>query len=271
MARNADIRLYLVKQFPYATLSDFLAAAEQIEKGINQTLTGGFTLPSTFAAIDFIKYMGDTKSMGFTVRTPTKFTNELGDMEFTIASLAAFIDELRVLVHLRNMGGVNFGQVVIPPDGDIMYSFGNEGDMYNIFSAELFSCLTRRFQNRGRRGCDNDYHFELKFPLDLVPVNVSIKDINFKDDKVYFRLFIDTEIMHNALGGQYVFTAPVINGQIPVDIKRPKPVITLHKNPEVDVEPKTRIQEAIERLDNKIVTKIPERQSFLKRFINKFF
>lgn len=269
MARNADIRLYLVKQFPYASLRDFLAAAEQIEKGIKQTLTGGFTLPSTFAAIDFIKYMGDSKSMGFTVRTPTKFTNELGDMEFTVASLAAFIDELKVMVFLRDMGGANFGQVVIPPNDDIMYSFGHESDMYNIFNAELFSCLTRRFQNRGRRGCDNDYHFELKFPLDLVPVNVSIKDISFRDDKVYFRLFIDTEIMHNALGGQYVFTAPVNNGQIHVDIKRPKPVITLHRSPEIDVTPTPIV---VETMNKDVLAKVEEQKvGLLKRFINKFF
>lgn len=278
MARNADIRLYLVKQFPYMNLKGLLRVAELTEKEIKNGLTfnDGRELPKLVYVSTTINYMGSFVNHMFNIRTMTKFTNEVGDLEFTIASLSAFVDELKVLVHVRGMGECKFSEVVIPADPDIIYSFSQDEEVYSIFNAELFSCLTRRFQNRGRRGCDNDYHFEIHFPQELLPVNVSIKDIVINETDISYRLFVDTEIMHNALAGTRTFVPPVVDG---VKIKKEelKPVITMHKpmlvqGPIVNMEERPALVETMDKdVSAKIVPPVQERQGLLKRFINKFF
>lgn len=217
MARNADIRLYLVTQFPYMSISTLQSLTTSMIKGIQKVKDDiDAFLPKEFSVNCTELYLGDPVTPTFSLRTETKFTTASGELEFTIASLELFNRELRGLILTRGLGMSKFSDVVFPNDDNLNYVLDHEGDVLSILNVEVFSCLTRRYQNSGRRGCDNPYYFEMEMPWALSPYKFTIDKITFGDKEVHYQISCDNSAVNKALSGPKVFK-PVDTSIAPVE------------------------------------------------------
>ena len=202
MARTADIRLFMVSQFPYATFSQHLKVAEKIYDGINKVIATVESKDGDYSKADLVVI--DNISLVFRVKSAVKFCCVRNEGMYVLNNLEGFIAELKVLVA---MGGTNkyFYDMILPRDADVMYAFNNNSEHLAVLNAHVYSNLTRRHQNRARAGSQNDIDFKLDMGKGEKPLAFSIKNIEFTEKSVSFRLWCECEIPRNAFSSMYDF------------------------------------------------------------------
>lgn len=230
MARNADIRLYLVKRFPRMSISSLLDVTKCILKQVKKinaipdvTLPCGFIVPTTMHRLD-MRY-----SPCFTLRTPTKITSEVGDDEFTVAGIEAFKDELTAMCVTSAAGIGTFEDMLLGEDPTLKEIMDCTGDTISEINVKLYSCLVRRHQNRGRRGCNNDYFFDIEIPLTNTVINFTVSGIEFTESGVQFKIASDNDKINAILKQDYTLTIPTVHQDFD-DIVDSKTYYTLFRN-----------------------------------------
>ncbi|EBY9763979.1 hypothetical protein D5W64_12770 [Salmonella enterica subsp. enterica serovar Saintpaul] len=221
MARNADIRLYLVKRFPRMSISSLLHVTKSILRDVKKiNAVHDVTLPRGFVVTAPYSHLNDKHDASFVLRTPTKITSEIGDEEFTIASVEAFRDELMAMC-IDNTAGINtFENMLLGEDSNFKLVTEFPIDVIAEINVKLYSCLVRRHQNRGRRGCDNDYFFDVENPFSNQITNFTVSNITFIDTEVHFKLISDNDKVNTVLKSDYHLTVPILSDADPkVDSK----------------------------------------------------
>lgn len=203
MSRNADIRPYLVKQCPYANLRTLLAISRTLLLAMSPEKTIGKS-----GNVIHIEHTKDVDPLQFTIHCENKFRSMNGEFMFTTTSVEQFVAELDIYVNAMGRGDQTFIDMITGGDQDIRYAFASQDDVLAGLNAEVYSVLIRRHQNRNRVGSNNEYNVRLDFKGEDRPCFVLIKDMEFTEKMVSFKLVADTEIMRNALGGLRDFAIP---------------------------------------------------------------
>lgn len=216
MARNADIRLYLVKRFPRMSISSLLHVTKSILRDVKKiNAIPDVTLPRGFVVTAPYSHLNDKHDASFVLRTPNKITSEIGDEEFTIASVEAFRDELMVMC-IDNTAGINtFENMLLGEDPNFRSVTGYPVDVISEINVKLYSCLVRRHQNRGRRGCDNDYFFDVENPFSNQITHFTVSNITFIETEVHFKITSDDDKVNTILKPDYHLTVPILSDADP--------------------------------------------------------
>lgn len=199
MSRTSDIRHYMVSQYPYMSYSQMLTQVRRVQEEFKVEINNGNEVGDDYT----YGLIGDSYGrVMFKIKSNTEFSALDADANFTVSNLNAFITELEALVKINKEG--HFYDLVIPRTGDIMYAFGNNLEDIANLNAMLYSYLTRRHANRGRKGSNNDIKFKMKFTEGTLG-GFWVKDIEFTDKMVSFKVGCEFEIIHNAFKGMYDF------------------------------------------------------------------
>lgn len=215
MARNADIRIQLVSQFPFETLQGLLKQAMILRGAISGTLEkmAGSEEPHVFhVSIDSLK----GKIATYVVESKSKFKLEGAPNSFTTAGLDSFIHELSYYCSLPSYNDKTFTSIITGEDRDVIWGFQDDMESLVMVNVEIYSALIRRFQNRGRVGSDNVHKFK-RTVRDYIGIETvvefTIDHINFGAHELQYRLLVDDGKIHSAIGKHNVFYIP--NGGIP--------------------------------------------------------
>ncbi|QGH71993.1 hypothetical protein N1M2_130 [Klebsiella phage N1M2] len=199
MSRTSDIRHYMVSQYPYMSYSQMLGQVKRIQDEFKVEINKGNEVGDSYT----YGLIGDSYGrVMFKIKSNTEFSALDADANFTASNLNAFIIELEALVKLNKEG--HFYDMIIPRTGDIMYAFGNNLEDIANLNAMLYSYLTRRHANRGRKGSDNDIKFKMKFTEGAIG-EFWVRNIEFTDKMVSFKVGCEFEIIHNAFKSMYDF------------------------------------------------------------------
>lgn len=212
MSRTSDIRQYMIAQYPYMSYNQMLKQVKCIQDEF-------------IAETDKLTKGGDSHQLGlisdayaqasFKIKSNIEFSALDSDATFTASNLNAFVQELEALTKINKEG--QFYDMIIPRTGDVMYAFGNNLEDIANLNGAVYSYLTRRYNNRGRKGSTNDIKFRMKFTEGTVG-EFWIKNIEFGNGLVSFKLGCEFEIIHNSFKSMYDFK--IITPELGQAVKR---------------------------------------------------
>lgn len=189
MARNSDIRSFIITKAPLATIAELHEGVKQLSVRID-------ALQSKYAigSIDpdgrvVVAQFGDT-TVRFQLCTDlSRFRSSDRSHEFSLTSLDSFKGSLQVLDEIMGRGERIFGELVLPFYNDLFVITNQDRAMTSVIAGHIFTGLMKRYMNRQRSGSQNDYSFKVSLKGYQRPVTFTITALEFQEgDIVNFML-----------------------------------------------------------------------------------
>lgn len=182
MARNSDIRSFIITKAPLATISELHEGVKQLSVRID-ALQSKYAINSNDPDGRTITCMFGDTNLRFQLCTDlSKFRSGDRGHEFSITGLDAFKSSLHVLDEIMGKGERIFGELVLPFYNDLMTITNQDRAMTSVIAGNIFTGLMKRYSNRQRSGSQNNYSFKVTLKGYPRAITFSVTDLSFRDD-----------------------------------------------------------------------------------------
>lgn len=210
MARNSDIRSFIISQVPLATIG-------QIHQGMKELSVLVDSLQSKYA-LNKVSAQGRefsvciaNKHVKFMLLDDLSKFASFGKVsyEFTTTSLGSFLSSLSVMSEIMGCKDRTFANLVLPLYPILMKITGNQESTASIIVGEAFTGLMKRYSNRLRSGSNNNYRFKVNIINKDRPVTFTIFNLDFMEgDRVAFDLTSSDESINKEIDVRHTVSLP---------------------------------------------------------------
>lgn len=204
MQRPADIRSYFVRTYSDLTLGVMLNQAKTILAFIDSSESLLIDNPMSNP-----RFFDTSKRIGFESKGQNKFGVVDSELNFTTINLRSFVDELSIMVEIMGMKNNFFYEIpVINFTEEILPLFKeNISDICGI-TADVYSTLIRRYQNKTRTGSTNNCAIKFGVSGEQTTSTIFIKNIVFGDEWIDYNISSDYKKLQNVLKGDTRYYLP---------------------------------------------------------------